>query len=119
MQLTIEIPDDLAERVKAQREHLGEIIERGLEAARSGSTALAREVISFFARGPQSQEIVAFQPSPESLQRATELLEKNRAGSLTPQERNELDEMAALNHLFIRIKAEARRHVQGTAGRPA
>src|ERR1051325_4641459 len=113
MQVTIEIPDELAERLGMEQGRLGEIIERGLEAARGGTSALGREVISFFARGPRSQEIVAFEPSSESIRRTTELLEKNRAGMLTPQEQSEMEEMSALNHWFTRIKAEARRHLQG------
>ena len=117
--MLIEIPDDLAERLGTERERLAEIIERGLDTARGGNTALGREVVTFFARGPRPQEIVAFQPSARSVERASELLEKNRAGSLSPQERSELEEMSALNHWFTRIKAEARSHVKGEPEAPA
>src|SRR5712691_6270260 len=112
MQLMIEIPDELAERLSSERERLAEIIERGLATVRGGSTELGREVIAFLARGPRPPEIVAFRPSPQSVERACELLDNNRAGSLTPRERNEMEEMAALNHWFTRIKAEARSHLK-------
>ena len=110
MQLTIEIPDDLAQRLQPERARLAEILERGLRQMRSESSLLAQEVVNFLARGPQPEEIVAFRPSETSVARARELLERNRAGALTPDEQAELDEMAALNQFFALIRAQARQH---------
>ena len=117
--LTIEVPDDLADRLRTEQGRLTEIIERGLETLRGGSTALGRELVSFLARGPRPEEIVAFRPSATCLERADELLEKNRSGELSSRERGELEEMAALNHLFTRIKAEARGHLKNRPPSPA
>jgi hypothetical protein len=111
MQLTIEIPDDLAERLKPKQDHLAEIIERGLRQSWPESSPLAQEVVDFLARGPQPSEIVAFRPSEPSVRRAGELLEKNRSGTLTPEDQAELDATAALNQLFSLIKVHARRHL--------
>ena len=43
------------------------------------------------------------------------LLEKNREGGLTEAENAKIDEIESLNHLFGRIKAQARRHVRAAA----
>jgi hypothetical protein len=111
VQLTIEIPDQLAERLRPEWASLAEIIERGLRQLGAESSALATEVIAFLARGPRPGEIVAFQPSEASVERARDLLEKNREGSLSPDEQCELDEMARLNQFFSLIRAQARRHL--------
>ena len=111
MQVTIEITDDLAERLDPQPRNLLALIKRGLRQQWSETSALAQEVVDFLARGPQPGEILTFRPSDLSVQRAGELLDKNRAGTLTPDEQAELDEMASLNHLFSLIKAHARQHL--------
>ena len=108
MQLTIEVPETLSRRLESEREHLVEIIERGLRLREwGGSSALAQEVIGFLGRGPRSQEIIAFRPSPTAIERSQELLRRNREGSLTPAEEAELEEMALLDHLMTLIKAKA------------
>ena len=113
MQLTIELPDELAERLESKRDRLAEIIERGLRQISAESSALAQEVVAFLARGPQPEAIVAFHPSATSVACARALLEKNASGALTPAEQAELDEMADLNQFFALIKAQARQHLRG------
>ena len=112
MQLTIEIPDDLAERLGTDRNNLREIIERGLRRRWSKGSPLAREVISFLAQGPPPQAILEFRPSEKSIRRSRELLQKNREGRLTQEDEVELDEMADLDHLMTLIKAEAAQHLR-------
>jgi hypothetical protein len=115
MQVTIEIPDDLAERLDPQPENLVALIKRGLRDRWSETSAVAQEVVDFLARGPRPGEILAFRPSEQSVRRVGELLEKNRAGALTADEQVELDELASLNHLFSLIKAHARQHRPATS----
>ena|SRR2546426_86186 len=110
MQLTIEIPDELAKQLGPEREHIAEVLQRGLAQPITTESALAQEVIEFLGRGPGTQEIIAFRPSEESAQRASELLEKNRESTLTPEERAEIDEICAWNRVFALIKAQARLH---------
>jgi hypothetical protein len=112
VQLTIEIPDELAERLEPRKAQLAQIIERGLAESASETSGLAQEVVDFLARGPQPEAIVAFSPSESSAARARELLDKNRAGTLSPDEHAELEEMSRLNHLFALIKAHAHRHLR-------
>ncbi len=58
MQMTIEIPDELARQLEPERKRLAEIIRRGLSELGMiergvGNCALAEEVLAFLARGPQ------------------------------------------------------------------
>ena len=113
MQLTIEIPEGLAQRLEPERGHLAEIIESGLRLRDwVGASVLAQEVVSFLARGPRPQEILAFRPSEGAVTRSRELLRRNKTGALTPAEEAELDEMALLDHLVTLIKAKAWQHTR-------
>lgn len=106
MQLTIEIPDKLARELEPEREHLAEIIARGLRRTWSGASTLRREVISFLARQPTAKEILEFRPSAEATARAQELLGRNREAALTPEEEAELDEICEIDRFVSLIKAE-------------
>jgi hypothetical protein len=106
MQLTIEIPDQLARKLEPEREHLAEIIARGLHRTWSAGSALRREVISFLAHQPSGEEIIAFRPSEQAAERVEELLARNRDGALTPTEEAELDEICELDRFVALLKAE-------------
>jgi hypothetical protein len=106
MQLTIDIPEELARRLEPEREHLAAIISRGLRRTWSAGSTLRREVISFLARRPSGDEITAFRPSEEAAARAQELLCRNQEGALTPAEEAELDEMCEVDRFVSLIKAE-------------
>src|SRR5262245_42035846 len=109
MQVTIDLPDQLARRLEAQRAKLEDIIERGLQQHGDGSSLHWREVIEFLASGPRPDEIVAFRPSEAHADRSRELLYKNRECQLTEAEEAELDQMEHINHLMTLLKAEARK----------
>jgi hypothetical protein len=106
MQWTIEIPDQLARQLEPERARLAEIIARGLRRTWSAGSALRREVISFLARRPSGDEIIAFRPSDQAAARAQELLGRNQEGALTPTEEAELDEMCELDRFVGLLKAE-------------
>jgi hypothetical protein len=113
MQLPIEIPEGLAQRLETERNHLAEIIESGLRLRDwVGASALAQEVVTFLARGPRPQEIIEFRPSEAAVARSQELLQRNKTGGLTPGEEAELEEMALLDHLVTLIKAKAWQHAR-------
>lgn len=105
MQVTIEVPDELADQYGPDRQRLAEAIARLV--LRASKYAGLEELIDFMARGPQIEEIVKFRVSEKSAQRVRTLLDKNREGSLTDAERAELDAMESLNHLFALVKARA------------
>jgi hypothetical protein len=108
MQVTVEVPDQLAVRLPSNQSELAEIIESGLRIRDwVGISSVANEVISFLAMGPKPQAIVEFHPSETTAARARDLLEKNRDSSLSGEEKAELDEMALLDHLMTLVKARA------------
>ena len=65
--------------------------------------------------GPRIKALMVYLMEYQLLpyERASELLEKNREGTLSPRERAEIDEICAWNRLFALIKAQARLHLQG------
>ena len=113
MQMTIDLPDKRARQLGPERENLVDIIQRGLRHRWSETSGLRREVISFLARGPRPNEIIAFKPSPSAIERMRELLLRNKEGNLAPTEAAEMDEIAELDEMVSLIKAEARLHVRG------
>ena len=65
-------------------------------------------VTDFLGATPTLAELTAYR-LPEALQnRAHELLEKNRTGSLTDEERAEMEEFRQIDHLLTLVKAKAR-----------
>jgi hypothetical protein len=52
-------------------------------------------------------EILAFQPSPQALERAETLLDRSSEGELTLDERAELDQMLQMDRLVSVLKARA------------
>jgi len=63
------------------------------------------EVAEFFARGPSPGEIAAFRLSHETIALIRELLYKNSAGTLTPEESQELDELVMLDRMVNLIRS--------------
>jgi len=112
VQLTIDISDKLAREVQPEREHLEEILQLGLQLHRAQVSGLRREFLAFLARGPQSNEIIAFKPSPAAVQRVRDLLHRNKEGSLSPEEDAEMDDIAEFDHLITQVKAQARLHLR-------
>ena len=115
MQVTIELPDELARQLEPERQHLAEIIRRGLQLRQPGGLSIVEEVFDFLGRRPSPGEIIAFNPSEKSLQRLRELLDKNRESALTAEEEMELDTLQSLNHLFALIKLQARQQLPAPA----
>ena len=115
MQVTIELSDELARQLEPERQHLADIIRRGLRHRLPGGLSIVEEVFDFLGRRPSPGEIVAFNPSEKSVERLRELLDKNREGSLTTEEEMELDTLQSLNHLFALIKLQARQQLLAPA----
>lgn len=68
------------------------------------------EIIDFIARGNTSADVVAYQPSDDAKARVAELLRREKADELTPDESNELDHYLELEHIMRLAKARARGH---------
>jgi len=67
----------------------------------------AAEVLEFLASLPDPAEILKLRPSERFARRVEQLLEKNRANKLTPQEEEEWENYQFLEHLVRMAKANA------------
>ncbi len=108
MQLTIEIPEELARRLEPERSHLVDIIWRGLGESAPRAKSAVDEVVQFLARRPSPVEVIAFHASDKAQTRLRFLLDKNRDGWLTEAEEAELDTMQTLDELVMLVKLQAR-----------
>src|SRR4051812_39880925 len=87
--ITLQLPDELANRLRGHEERLPEILELGLrEIVAEGQRGFegAGEVLEFLAGLPTPQETLALRPSESLQRRVTDLLAKRRAGALSPEE---------------------------------
>jgi hypothetical protein len=108
--MTLEIPNELAERLEPFEDQLLRILEMGLRefhaASQPGYRGMA-EVLEFLASLPSPEEISSLRPSKILQKRVEELLEKNRSDGLTPEEEEEWERYEYLEHLVRIAKAKA------------
>ena len=66
------------------------------------------EIIDFIASGTTPDAVAQFHPSPEAQQRVADLIEREKADRLSPEEKAELDHFLELEHILRMAKARAR-----------
>jgi hypothetical protein len=126
-ELTIQVPDELAQRLEPFRDRLPELLSRAVEtilpsissadllpsvASPTDAPLTYAEVLDFLITRPTPQEITAFKVSAEAQERICTLLDKNREGTLTEIETAELDLYEQLEHMMILLKAKANALIQ-------
>ncbi len=65
-------------------------------------------VTDFFASAPTLEAIAAYRLPDELQNRAHQLLDMNRSGSLADEDRTEMEQYRQIDHLLTLIKAKAR-----------
>lgn len=65
------------------------------------------EFIDFIAAGTTPEQIIAFRPSIKAQQRVTDLIEREKEGMLSAEEKAELDHFLDLEHILRVAKARA------------
>lgn len=65
-----------------------------------------------FWRHPTAEQIVAFHPFPEVAERAYELIQTEREGSLSEEERQELGSYLMIEYLMELVKLEAHQQLR-------
>lgn len=113
IELTIQVPENLAEELSSVEDRLPEILAVGLGQLSPVPNQVYRDILHFLVSQPSPEEIVGFAPSPETQAHVSELLEKNREGALTAVEKSELDEYMRINHLVTMLKARALPYLTG------
>jgi hypothetical protein len=112
VEITIQVPESLAERLAAIRDRLPEVLARGLEEPSPLLNEVYRYILDFLANSPSPEAILNFSLTPTMQERSSELLEKNRADQLTPAEATELDEYVRINNVVSLLKARALRNLR-------
>ena len=70
-------------------------------------TEVELEVARFLADGPSPEAILAFHASPAVADRMYELIDRERAGHITEEEKSELETYVYIEHLMRLVKIEA------------
>ena len=73
-------------------------------------TRVYEEIIDFIASGTSSDQVAEFRPSDTVQERVEELLRREKADGLTPEDSAELSHYLQLEHLMRMAKARAREH---------
>ena len=115
--ITLQVPDDLAERLRLHEPELAQILELGLrELAAGQGFAGAAALLELLATLPHPQEVLDLRPAPELQQRIDALLEKSRAGSLNSSEEAEWSGYEYIEHLVRIAKASAQAKMRTSSG---
>lgn len=105
VQVTMQVPEELAERIQPMTAWLPTIIELSFIRFRTRATAAASETLDFLSGNPSPQEVMDFHISEAAQNRLRRLLALNEAGLLSEDEQRELDELQQLEHVIIMLKA--------------
>jgi uncharacterized protein YnzC (UPF0291/DUF896 family) len=106
-QITIEVPEGLAERLEEVKARMAEEMTRWQTQASRIPAKVHRAILEFLGTNPSPREIVDFKFSPATQERIRELLEKNRERELTAEESAELDDYERLNRFVRTFKVQA------------
>ncbi|MBX3081072.1 MAG: hypothetical protein KF716_05515 [Anaerolineae bacterium] len=66
------------------------------------------DIMEFLTSSPTPEQIIEFRPSEAMQERVRYLLDENRTGTLTTEQRRELDEIEQIEHFMRRLKIYAR-----------
>lgn len=112
VQMIMQLPDDLAEKVRPLGLWMPTLIELSFVGFRTLATAAVAEVTEFLTRNPAPQEVLSFHVSEPAQARLRRLLTLNEAGLLAEAEQLELDELQQLEHILIMLKAQVGQAMQ-------
>ncbi len=105
IQMTLQVPDELAARIEPMSAWVPTIIELSLIGFETLATRTASEVIGFLSQNPSPKEVLGYHVSDEAQERLRRLLMLNEAGMLSEVEQQELDELERLEHVIVMLKA--------------
>jgi hypothetical protein len=119
-QITIDIPDDLAQRLAPYQSQFSDLFTRLIATTLLGqqspeqstptlpnTSSTYQEILDFLIGQPTSEQIIGFKVSEKSQSRLQTLLQKNRETTLNPSESAELDLYEQLDTLIGLLKVRA------------
>jgi hypothetical protein len=116
VEMTMQVSDTLADKIKPFSAWLPTIIEISLLKFKTRAVAQATEIIEFLQHNPSPEDIVKFHASEKSQKRLRKLLTLNNEGLLSAAENLELDELEKLEHKIILLKAEVTKKLKKENG---
>jgi hypothetical protein len=108
MQIILEVPDRLGEKLQRLGDRLPETLDRLLQDIPTTETISYqddRQIVELLASQPSPEAILSIRPTPALQARMSELLERNKSGSLSRNEEAELDRYLLLEHWVGLAKA--------------
>lgn len=114
--ITLEVPDELAQRLSLERDRLPRVLTWALQKLPPRPSAQPipfapppqafTEMVAFLSSRPTSEQILAFKISAKAQARLSALLEKNRELGLDEAEGVELDWYEYVHDIMARLKAQ-------------
>jgi hypothetical protein len=117
--ITLQRAGDLASQIRAQQQQLPRILELGLRELNAGGQSGfdgASDVLELLAALPTPEQILNVRPSPRLSARVKEMIEKSRAGEMTPLDEQDWERYEYLEHLVRMAKAAAQLKLAASAG---
>jgi hypothetical protein len=112
IQITMQVPEELADRIQPLQVWLPAILELSLVGFKTLATETATEIIQLFATNPSPQQVLDYHVSERAQARVRRLLALNAAGFLGEDEQRELDELQKIEHTIIKLKAQLAKQLQ-------
>jgi len=94
MQIILEVPDRLGEKLQQLGDRLPEALDRALRELIPAETIPYQDelqIVELLASQPSPEVILAIRPTPALQARMSELLDRNKSGTLSRSEEVELD----------------------------
>lgn len=115
MELTIDLPENLAVSLQTNKQNLPKIFEFGLREFKASSSIgykSVADVLEFLANLPTAEEILALRPSKDLQKEIDKLLEKNRREGLNESEEQIWASYEFIEHLVRIAKAKASKQLK-------
>lgn len=115
IQMTVEVSEELAERLRPIEPWLPTVLELSLVGFTTAAAATATEVLQFLSHNPTPQGVLDYHVSDHAQARLQRLLALNAAGSLGETEQQELEELQRIEHIVVLLKARIAEQLHGTS----
>lgn len=110
MRIVIDVPDHIGRELQQFSDRLPEILEQGIRIVSTeveDTSYDEREIMALLSSQPTPEQVLAIRPSPALQERVSELLQRNKQGTLSRSETAELDRHLILEHLVRLAKGYA------------
>lgn len=106
VEFTIQLPDNLANRLEPIRQWLPPIVELSLVTFKTPAAITVAEIIAFLSGNPSPDAVFHYHVSQRAQGRLRHLLALNAAGRVSLDEDRELDEIEKIEHIMMMLKAQ-------------